>query len=993
MKIKTLGPLALLCASFILAPVAAFAEGTITGVVINGFTGEPVRGATLTVEGTDISFKAGVGGDFRGAAPAGTYSVVVSRDGFEPQRVTDVVVTDGGNADFAVVLLPADDAEPLPEAPEPAELLAEAMETEESAAGETPGEVVTGLGADLGAETVVADNAETAAPASDSGVFIGSITVEAESDDSTQAAILAERRNAAQISDAIGKEEMSRNAGSDAAEVVKRVVGISLENDKFVYVRGLGDRYSNTSLNGSKIPSTEFDKKVVPLDLYPAGLLDKVKVSKSYTVDKPGDFAAGLVEMETLDFPVEQTASVGSSATSHSLTTGNTFGQYGGGLDFGGGGGQPLPPLPQQSLTRLNPLTGVGFTPEELQAFGLQILQSGPVWTADGGDPRLPFTGSAGDAPLDTGFNASYGNTFGRLGLVVSGTYDHEYRTIEEEQNFYRYSTSSPNNQFLADYYDFDRDVEKVTTGMVANLAYRFSDNHQIMARSILSTISTGETRLQSGTSSDFGAEIRDYKVEYRNQETQTFQLEGEHYFGVGALGSLLEWRAANSQATTDSDLRFSLYLDRTNNGIFQLTDNAQSLFIYTNDLQDEVDDYAVDWTTFLSGGNWYGSFKGGISYTQNTRDFAGRRLRFRPRSTSGIDLTQSPESVLVPENIRPNGYEIEEITRPTDFYDGDHTIGAAFAQFDWSSQRWRLIGGLRYEASDIEVITLNRQNPDDPPITSLIEDRDWLPAFAVVYKLSGSQNIRVSASQTVNRPEFRELAPFRFKPIASGLEQTGNPDLVSASITSYDFRWEWFPAANDVIAFSLFYKDFSDPIEAVQVSGAALTETFQNASSARNQGIEFEVRRNLGAWFAPLEPFTLILNYSYIDSQIALGPNTIQTNLDRPLVGQPDHVGNLVLEWFNPASSSTVRLLYNFTGDKIAFAGTNGLADVVENARATIDLVYRQGFRLFGADWTAKLSGENLTDERRDYSQGGQPWRGWDPGRKIGISLGVNFS
>ena len=175
-------------------------------------------------------------------------------------------------------------------------------------------------------------------------------------------------------------------------------------------------------------------------------------------------------------------------------------------------------------------------------------------------------------------------------------------------------------------------------------------------------------------------------------------------------------------------------------------------------------------------------------------------------------------------------------------------------------------------------------------------------------------------------------------------------------------------------------------------MSGAALTETFQNADSARNQGFELEFRRNLGAWSDGLDPFTVIVNYSYIDSEISLGPNTIQTNLDRPLVGQPDHVGNLVFEWFQPEWASTIRVLYNFTGEKVAFAGTNGLDDIVEDPRGTIDIVYRQGFRLFDIDWTVKLAGENLTEEAREWSQGGELWRGWNPGRKIGLSLSLNF-
>ncbi len=945
MRSTTLG-LGLLAAALLVVPSPAQAAGTISGVVIDGLTGQPVRGATITVDGADVVLATDLGGAFRGQLAPGTYSVTVTHERFDAQRVEQIVVGEGAVADFAVVLLPS------------------------SGAAE------------------VDDGGEAAAAA-----FTGEITVTADPVTSSQVALLTERKNAAQISDAIGREEFKRNPGSDAADVVKRVVGISLQDGKYVFVRGLGDRYSNTSLNGSKIPSTEFDKKVVPLDLYPADLLEKVKVSKSYTVDRPGDFAAGLVEMETLDFPLRQTASFGTSMGSNSLSTGESFGEYAGGLGFSGGGGQPLPSLlPSAPLVRQNPITGQGFTPGELQELGLAILQAGPVWTADGGAARFPFAGSAADAPFDMGYNASYGATFGRLGLVVSGTYGHDYRSRVEEQNFYRYTTTTPNNQFLADYYQFDQDTEVVRTGITGNLAYRLADNHHLKLRTLVSNLSSSETRLQTGTSSDFGSQIRDYKVEYRDQETSTVQLAGEHYFDYGALGGLLEWRAANSTATTDQDLRFSLYLDRTGSGNFLLTDNAQSLFIYSNALEDTVDDYTVDWTHFLATGSSFGSLKVGVARSENERDFAGRRLRFRPRGTAGLDLSQAPELLLAPDNIRPTGYEIEELTRPTDFYDGNHEVAAAYAMLDWSYQRWRLIGGVRYEASDLEVVTLNRQNPTMAPIVSLIEDRDWLPALSVVYRLSDAQNLRLSTSRNVNRPEFRELAPFRFKPIAASFEQSGNPALLSSRIDSFDLRWEWFPSAGDVIAVSLFAKDFDDPIEAVQVSGAALTETFQNADSAFNQGFELELRRNLGMWSEALASFTVIFNYSYVDSEISLTENTIQTNLQRSLVGQPDQVGNLALEWLPPSGRTSLRLLYNYSGEKVAFAGTNGLDDILEEPRGTFDVVLRQGFRLLELDWTAKLAGSNLTAETWELTQGSETWRAWDPGRTVGLSLSVNF-
>ena len=211
------------------------------------------------------------------------------------------------------------------------------------------------------------------------------------------------------------------------------------------------------------------------------------------------------------------------------------------------------------------------------------------------------------------------------------------------------------------------------------------------------------------------------------------------------------------------------------------------------------------------------------------------------------------------------------------------------------------MIAGLRYEDSNIDVITLDRQNPDQPPIVTNLPDTDFMPSLGLVYRVTGDQNIRLSASQTVNRPEFRELAPYRFTSIAGGYETTGNPDLVSATIQSYDARWEWFPGSTEVIAASVFYKRFENPIEPVLIQGVARVLTFQNASSAQNAGIELEFRKNF-------EPFTVILNYAYIDSEITLAEGSIQTNQTRPLVGQPDHVGNIVFEWLNVPSSTNIR-------------------------------------------------------------------------------------
>ncbi len=987
MTIKTLGLAALLCASFILAPAAAFADGTITGVVINGFTGEPVRGATLSVEGTDISFKAGVGGDFRAGAPAGTYSVVVSRDGFEPQRITEVVVPEGGVADFAVVLLPASESEPVLETAEPGAVVAgpaavpaeaESLAAAESAASEAP------------AEPMVAEAAVPASAASDAGVFVGSITVEAAAADSTASALLAERRNAPMISDSIGAEEMKKSTGSDAADVVKRVTGISLQGDKYVYVRGLGDRYSNTSLNGSKIPSTEYEKKVVPLDLFPAGLLDTIRVSKSYTVDKPGDFAAGFVEMETLDFPTTQQASLGLSLGHHSIATGEQFGRYGSGLGWSGAGGQPLPAgIPGDKLVRLSPITGIGFTPAELQELGTSFIGA---WRGTAGTVGTPWGGNSYAAPIDSGYNLSYGNTFGRLGMVLSGTHSTEYRSLESERNFYRYSAINDNGVALDNSFDFDNNFETVKKGMVANFAYRLADNHHLKLRTLFNTLSFAETMYQDGFFSDLSADIHNYRVNYKDQEVSSYQLSGEHYLGVGSLGSLLEWRGSTSTAETLQDYRYTLYADLNGNGQYVLTDNSSSGFMFFNSLEDTVDDAGVDWTTFLSAGSSFGSLKAGLAYTTTDRGFAGRRLRFKNRGIRGVDLTAPPEELYVEANIRPDGFEIEETTRATDNYTATQEVPAAYLQADWNIGNLRLVGGLRYEASDIEVVSRDLFNPTAQPLVTALEDRDWLPALSVLYRLNGNQNLRLTGSQTVNRPEFRELSPFAFTDAVGSFDRQGNPDLVSATIRSYDARWEWFPSASDVIAVSAFFKDFDQPIEEILIEGVTRIQTWDNADTGRNQGFELELRRNLGAWWKALDTCTLVLNYVAIDSEVTIPPGGVQTNDNRPLVGQPDQVANAVLEWVQPSWGSGLRLLYNYTGEKVSFVGANGLPDVLEQPRATLDLAFTQSFRALGLGWSVKASAENLTDEAVEFTQAGELWTIFKPGVKLGVALGLTL-
>ncbi len=920
--VNNLGRLVLAAALLVaaLAGTAPADAATVTGVIVNGGNGEPVRGAALAFEGTDATAQSDLNGLVLIELAPGDYTVTVSKDGFAAKKIRGVeVADDGGN--FAVVLEPA--------------------------GGSTTGQAVA-----------------------------EEITVTAEAAIATSEALLAERKGAAQISDSIGTEEMSKSGGSDAAGVLKRVPGISLQDGKFAFVRGLGDRYSNTALNGSKLPSTEFERKAVPLDLFPAGMIEKITVSKSYTVDKPGDFAAGFVELSTVKFPPRQLASISLGISSNSATTGDPLLEYPDfGLDFFGSGGQPLPAsVPSNPLVRRSPLNpDRGFSPEQLETIGESI---GGAWTPQ----------SAGSAPFNGDFKASYGNSFNRLGFVLSASYENDFQTRDEEQNIFSVRPDGSvraNNSFNFDYTD-----EKVRQALNGNLSYRFADNHQIQVRSLYTLLSATEARFQEGFLSDIDALIEDHRLSYKEQEILNLQIAGDHYFNHLGGGGLLEWKANRSEATTDENRREALYQE-TDPGVFELTDNAQSGFLFFNDLQDEIDDFSADWTSFFTTDKIYGSVKAGGAHTRNDRVFDGRRLRFFHRNTVGIDLTLPPEQLFVPEFLNPRQFEIQEITRVTDTYTGDHQITAGYVQADLAWGKWRVVGGVRVESSDQQVTTFDRTNPSFQPIVTVVEDTDVLPSVSLVRKIGEATNLRFSASQTVNRPEFRELAPFSYTHVAGGFTAVGNPDLVRALITSYDVRWEWFPSADEVIAASLFYKDFEDPIENVINGGSLVTESLVNAEGAKNFGFELELRRNLGLFSEALDDWTAILNYTFVDSEVSIDAgNSVITNPNRALVGQPDNVANAILEWNRPESNSVVRLLYNFTDDKIASAGGFGLPDVLLEARGTLDVVWGQGLDKWAPGLSFKLSGSNLFNEEWLWTQGDGVFRRYEPGREVSFSI-----
>ena len=838
-----------------------------------------------------------------------------------------------------------------------------------------------------------------------SNVFAEELTVTAPTlaaDSSTAAAQMMMRMRAPSVQDNMGAIEMSANNDSNAADAMQRVTGVSVVEGQSVFVRGLGERYSNTTLAGATLPTTEPDRRVVPLDLFPSGLIDSVQISKTYTPDKPSQFAGGLVEIVPMKLPDETSFEISAGGGWNSLTTGALGLSYpGGGRDWFGfdDGTRALPNgFPDRKVTRGGRFSGtLGFSHEDLEQIGERFSN---VW-----DPVQQ------QLPLDQSYSALFGGRFGKLGIVATFRHAQSSRYTEEQQTFYKVGGGGAIERFNGPY-DFQITEQAGTIGGVGNIAYQFTPNHRLSFDNFLTHVGTNETRTFEGYNDDAGNDIRNQRLWWVEEQILSHHLGGEHLFPT-LSNSRLDWKVAISKADREEpDLREVLYESDPARQAFVLADESQSGLRQFNDLADDSLESSANWSTLFEQWNGLASqVKLGANYIDRQRDFRSRRFRFVPRNivTGGtgaatarnvasrlglqqrdaarVDLSLPAEQLFTRDNIG-NGFELKEETRGTDRYDATQKVGSFYAMVDLPlSARSRLVTGARIEQFRQVVETLDPfsgtidQQTGDVQRASL-DETDLFPAVNFVYALSTRQNFRIGYSQTVNRPEFREVSPFEFTDVVGGRAIVGNPNLNQSLIQNVDLRWEWFPGAEEVISASFFYKQFDDPIERTVEPTAQLRTSFTNADTAKNAGIELEARSLIG-------PYVLVgANYTYVDSEVSLSPaaRQVQTSLTRPLAGTSANLFNTLFEVRGLGYSS--RLLLNYFDDRISDVGSLGLPDIIEKGRYTLDLILGKRFERA----SLRVAFTNLTDQDYVYTQGadGPTQRIYNLGRSM--AFGVTY-
>ncbi len=803
---------------------------------------------------------------------------------------------------------------------------------------------------------------------------VGAVASNAES-------ILTERKLATTVSDSISNEDMKNSTASDAAGALEKVTGVSVVDNGFVFVRGLGERYSATMLNNAMIPTTEPERRVVPLDLFPSSLIDNIKVLKTYSPDLPGEFSGGLVQLQTVEFPTQKSLNVSVSYGFNSRTTFNRFDSFRGGSRDSLGFNDGTFSLP--SLIPDDRRLFVGnFTDQQFQEFGRAF----PV--------NYEIAPVSSMRPAQT-YSISGGNSFGKFGLVGAITFTNHPQRYGEQRAFLS-NVGGGQAGIFSNYPQFDADTEATRLGGVLNAAYRLNASNKLIWRNTLTRDSDKEARVFRGLNGGINTDIESTRLRFVERQIVSTGIEGDH--AVAKLGnSVFHWQFTFSDSRrNEPDLRETIRGRETGSrDPFTYVNLPESGFRFFNNLVDRIYEPQGDWSKPFFKGSLSGLFKVGFRGTVRRRDFDGRRFRYFPVRAGTIDFTQPTNVVLGTNNIRPDGFVLREITRGTDKYTAEMDIYGGYAMADISlGPKWRLVSGLRVEDANIFVRTLDPLVPGGVPSLANLVNRDLLPSVNLIYARTARQNLRFGYGRTVNRPDFRELSPFEFTNVVGGFSTVGNPNLQRAVIDNFDARWEWFLGGNQVIAASYFFKQFQNPIEQVYLPTASeLRQSFINVDKARNQGVELELRKNLGFASKRLSDFATQVNFTFVDSNVIIPTDRFVqlTTRQRPLMGQSRFIYNIITEWVKPKLRSQARFYVNSVSRRITDVGTFRLPDVYQERNTFLDFVYQFNLREDGK-WTLRFNAENLTDNRYRYTQANFSVRSFQIGRTYTIGTSYSF-
>ena len=824
------------------------------------------------------------------------------------------------------------------------------------------------------------------------------VTVTAVVRRNTEAAAVQEMKSSSVIVSNVSAQEISKTQDSNAGEVIRRIPGVSLIDDKFVMVRGLSQRYNNVWINGGAVPSSEADSRAFSFDMIPSSQIDNLTIVKTPASEYPADYSGGFIIINTKGIPQENTFSLqvgGNWNTSSSLASfTKTKGSSTDFLGFDGG----LRSMHGGIEAGLNPLGAYN---------GVSLMGNhfNNDWTTSTMHPL-------GDLKLGMSLTRHWNLSAGKLGMIAAANYTNEFRTYKNMKNnlFGVYDVANDRNNYLRHSTD-DQYNHNVRVGAMVNLTFLSKGgNNKYEFKNIFNQIGNNRYTWRDGVSAQANLE-RSAEYYYRSRTTYNGQVTGKHTLGNDEI----EWSGSYSYANRHiPDRRRYMIDDALETDVYQLS-NGNDVSREWTQLDEHIVSANVGDKHQFHFGQWSPSLRLGAYGEYRTRKYITRNFIYS-WNTSGNDLPDGFRKMDMPQLLCNGSYYGErglyliEQRQMRNNYRGHNTLGAGFLAATLPFGAWSVYAGVRYEYNDMELIS-NLRDTEKSESSRHYRHSDFFPSVNVTYVVDKKNQVRLSYGKSVNRPEFREISSSVFYDFDLASSVQGNPELQSCYIHNADIRYEWYPSRGEVVSLAAFYKYFDNPIEWTYTvtGGTDLVYSYKNANSAYSFGVELDVKKDLG--FIGLPNFSWSFNGALIRSRVRFDANDNQDS-NRPMQGQSPYLINTGIFYKHPTWNLDLALLYNRIGKRLIGVGrsegttaddTNArVPDSYEMPRDVFDF---SASKKFGDHLEVKLNVRDLLNEKVYYKQFAQVHypngskaekeeitRSYRPGMNIGLSAIYKF-
>ncbi len=846
---------------FLVVSITIFAAGgQISGKVLDE-KGETLIGATVMIEGTTNGVKTDLDGKFtlRNVAD-GKYNLIISYISFDKKTVSDVAVK-GGVAEYITITM-----------------------------------VKSGKG-------------------------LKEVVIKTQMKKESINALQIQQKNLTTISDGISAELIKKTPDRNTGDVLKRVSGVSISDNKFAVIRGLADRYNLAMLNGDILPSSEADRKAFSFDIFPSNLLENIVIVKAATPDRPGEFAGGIIDLTTKDIPTENFLNLQLGSGMNTISTFKSYYDSKNSKTDWLGFDKTLRVIPdgfpsQDQLNIKNTIAqNVEVSKTVDNTYGSKLNSS-----------LTPFRNVQISGGLVKNINKE-----SSIGVLAAVSYSRNLRNYTIERN----EIIGADNAYQ--YFDTTT-KDNVLIGSLFNIGAKIKNNTKISLKNTFTLNSEDQTIRRQGISYDNEYLVRGSALWFTNNQLLSNQLNVEHVFSKSKI-KLQGGVGRNNIVRTTPDLRRTSYVMTfdTQDSLYRaIITNVPSTFINGHYFAKTVEsiysgnfDITVPYTIFKASQ----TVKAGAYYQSKDREYNARVLGYAKAKTAGFQsslLTLPEDQIFATENMKDNGFVIKDATMPQDYYTASSKLMAYYLMNDnLLAEKFRFVWGVRIENFSQNLVTGTIKQGD---LEVKKQNTSFLPSLNFTYLMNKKTNLRFCASQTLSRPEFRELSPAAFFDFNLSATFTGNPNLEQTRIQNYDLRYEYFMGKGEMVSASLFYKNFINPIElAVDPTATPSQKVFSyiNTPSAKSYGLELEFRKTL-SFLANNEKsefnnVTLFGNLSYIKSNVVVEYNISpieKGTYERPMQGQSPYILNGGISYNHPKSNTSATLVYNRIGQRIFAVG-----------------------------------------------------------------------